>query len=206
MSAEPRPGVGAGLRAPSRPPPPPSSALRSAVRPRERAPGAGRGRAGRPAGQGRGGRRAGGRRRSGPPPTAARRGDVSAMARSLCAGAWLRKPHYLQVGRPRPRYAPSSVPLRPASRSSPPPSPGAAPALRPSESRLGSLCVLHLCSGGPQPCHPRLRVSGSKTWCVIPPYFRESCVTSRYASGSPSPRQPLRLGAEPLGLLFPPQR
>lgn len=129
------------------------------------------------------------------------------MARSLCAGAWLRKPHYLQVGRPRPRHAPSSVPLRPASRSSPPPSPGAAPALPPSESRLGSLYVLHLCSwGGPQPCHPRLRVSGSKTWCVIPPYFRESCVTSGYASGSPSPRQRLRLGAEPLGLLFSPLR
>lgn len=151
MSAEPRPGVRAGLRAPSRPPPPPSATPRSPGS----APGAGRGRAGRgragrPAGQGRGSRPAGGRPRSGPPPTAARRGDVSAMARSLCAGAWLRKPHYLQVGRPRTRLAPSSVQLRPASRSSPPPSPGAAPALRPSESRLRSLlCVLHLGSGEP---------------------------------------------------------
>lgn len=132
--------------------PPPPAALAAARPPSARAGG------GPWAGQrGRGGE-AGGRPRSGPPPTAARRGDVSAMARSVCAGAWLRKPHYLQVGRPRPRHAPSaprhaglrarsSLCARPAASCGP--APGGAPSptpVRPASRSLGAAPTLNTTS------------------------------------------------------------
>lgn len=104
---------GAGGRASGSRPPPPQPGRGGARRSLRRGRRSGRARAG----WGRGG---GGRRGAGSPvlgsasDCGAAGRCVITMARSLCPGAWLRKPYYLQVGRRRARWAPS-----PAVRDSP---------------------------------------------------------------------------------------